>query len=117
MTRPENSGDVLRVNGMANYLSSFLPNMSDVMKPLRDLTHKDVEWYWFDTQERAWSEVKSLIAYAPVLSYYKPNEPLEVQFDSSRAATAYASRALTETVPLRTDGKRNACYCFRHGEV
>ena len=45
---------------------------------------------------------------APVLSYYKPNEPLEVQCDSSQAGLgaalmqgghpiAYASRALTET--------------------
>ena len=108
MPRPENSGDVSRLNGMVNYLSRFLPNLSDVMKPFRDLTHKDVKWCWPDTQEQAWSEVKSLIAFAPVLSYYKPNEPLEVQCDSSKAGLgaaltqgghpiAYASRALMET--------------------
>ncbi|KAL9967931.1 hypothetical protein ACROYT_G026243 [Oculina patagonica] len=78
MPRPEKPDDVSRLNGMANYLSRFLPNLSDVMKPLRDLTHKDVEWCWSDTQERAWCEVKRLIASAPVLSYYKPDEPLEV---------------------------------------
>ena len=50
MPRPE---DVLRFNGMVNYLSRFLPNLSDVMKTLRDLTHKDVEWCWSDAQERA----------------------------------------------------------------
>ena len=76
MPRPENSGDVSRLNGTVNYLSRFLPNLSDVMKPLRDLAHKDVEWCWSDIQEQAWNEVKSLIASAPVLSYYKPNEPL-----------------------------------------
>ncbi|KAL9968060.1 hypothetical protein ACROYT_G026386 [Oculina patagonica] len=108
MPRPEKPDDVSRLNGMANYLSRFLPNLSDVMKPLRDLTHKDVEWCWSDTQERAWCEVKKLIASAPVLSYYKPDEPLEVQCDSSLAGLgaalmqgghpiAYASRALTET--------------------
>ena len=108
MPRPENSGDVSCLNGMVNYLSRFPPNLSDVMKPLRDLTHKDVEWCWSDTQEQAWSEVKNLITSAPVLSYYKPNEPLEVQCDSSQAGlgaalmhgghpTAYASRVLTET--------------------
>ena len=52
--------------------------------------------------------MKSLIASAPVLAYYKPGEPLEVQCDSSQAGLgtalmqvshpiAYASRALTET--------------------
>ena len=108
MPRPENSGDVSRLNGVVNYLSRFLPNLYDVMKPLCDLTQKDVEWCWSDKQEQAWSEVKSLIASAPVLSNYKPNEPLEVQCDSSQAdlgaalmqgghPIAYASRALTET--------------------
>ena len=78
------------------------------MKPLRDLTHKDVEKCWSNVQEKAWNEVKSLIASAPVLSYYKPDELLEVQCDSSQAGLgaalmqggqplAQASRTLTET--------------------
>ena len=33
MPRPENREDVLRLNGMVTNLSSFLPNLSDVMKP------------------------------------------------------------------------------------
>ena len=90
MPRPEKPEDVLRLNGMVNYLSRFLPNLSDVMKPLRDLTHKDVEWCWSDAQERAWNEVKGLIASAPVLAYYKPGEPLEVQCDSSQAGLGAA---------------------------
>jgi len=108
MQRPEKPEDVSRLNGMVNYLSRFLPNRSDVIKPLRDLTHKDVEWCWSDAQERSWSEVKSLIASAPVLAYYKPGEPLAVQCDSSQAglgaalmqgghSIAYVSLALTET--------------------
>ena len=72
MPWPEKPEDVSRLNGMVNYLSRFLPNLSDVMKLLRDLTYKDVEWCWSDAQERAWSEVKSLITSAPVLAYYKP---------------------------------------------
>ena len=40
MPRPEKRDDTLRLNGMVNYLSRFLPNLSDVMKPLRDLSHK-----------------------------------------------------------------------------
>ena len=106
MPQPEKPEDVLRLNGMVNHLSRFLPNLADVMKPLRNRTHKDVEWCWSDAQDRAWDEVKSLIAAAPVLAYYKP---LEVQCDSSQAGLgaalmqgghpiAYASRALTETM-------------------
>ena len=108
MPCPENPEDVLRLNGMVNYLSRFLPNLSDVMKPLHDLTHKDVEWCWSDAQERAWGEVKGLNTSAPVLAYYKPGGTWQVQCDSSQAGLgtalmqgghpiAYASRALTET--------------------
>ena len=118
MPRPEKPEDVSRLNGMVNYLSRFLPNLSNVMKPLRDLTHKDVEWCWSDAQERAWSEVKSLIASAPVLTFYKPGKPLAVQCDSSQAGLgaaltqgghpiAYASRALIQTETRY--GKRKTC--------
>ena len=108
MRRPENRDDVLRLNGMVTYLSRFLPHLSDVMKPLRDLTHKDVVWSWSDAQEKAWNNVKKLISVAPVLAYYQPAEQLEIECDSSQSGLgaallqngqpiAYASRALMET--------------------
>ena len=108
MPRPETPDDIFCLNGMTNYLSRFLPNLSDVMKPLRDLTHKDVEWCWSKVHEKAWNDVKTLIASAPILVYYKPGDVLEVQCDSSQSGPgaalmqsgqpiAYASRALTET--------------------
>ena len=108
MPRPQNRDDVLRLNGMVDYLSRFLPRLSDVMKTLRELTHKQVRWCWSDVQEKAWSEVKNLIATAPVLAYYRPTEALEIQCDSSQSGLgaallqngqpiAYASRALTDT--------------------
>ena len=108
MPRPEKRDDILRLNGMVNCLGRFLPNLSDVMKPLRDLSHKDAVWCWDDLQEKAWNDVKNLIVSAPVLAYYKPSEVLEIQCDSSQSKLgaalmqnghpiAYASRALTET--------------------
>ena len=108
MPRPQNRDDVLRLNGMVNYLSRFLPHLSDVMKTLRELTHKQVRWCWSDVQEKAWSVVKNLISTAPVLAYYKPTEALEIQCDSSQSGLgaallqngqpiAYASTALTDT--------------------
>ena len=78
------------------------------MKPLRDLTHKDAVWCWDDLQEKALTDVKSLIGSAHVLAYYKSTEVLEIQCDSSQSGLgaalmqnghpiAYTSRALTET--------------------
>ena len=73
--------------------------------------------------ERAWSEVTCLIASTPVLSYYKPNGPLEVQCDSSQAGLgvtimqgghpiAYETGALTNRIPLRTDRKGTLAIVF-----
>ena len=44
MPRPKERDDLLRPNGMVNYLSRFLPHLSDVMKPIRGLTDKDAAW-------------------------------------------------------------------------
>ncbi|CAB4015863.1 Hypothetical predicted protein [Paramuricea clavata] len=40
MPRPTTPEEILRLNGMVNYLSRFLPNLSEVMKPVRDLTQR-----------------------------------------------------------------------------
>ena len=48
MPRPKDRDDILRLNGMVSHFSCFLPHVSDVMKPLRDLTHKDAAWCWDD---------------------------------------------------------------------
>ena len=60
------------------------------MTPLRDLTHKDAVWCWDDLQEKAWNDVKSSIVSAPVLSYYKSDEVLEIQCDSSQSGLGAA---------------------------
>ena len=108
MPRPTSAEEVSRLSGMVNYLSRFLPNLSEVMKPLRDLAHKETVWCWLEVQETAWNEVKRLISTTPVLAYYKPLESLEIQCDSSQNGLgvalmqnghpiAYASRTLFET--------------------
>ena len=41
-------------------------------------------------QERAWGEVKGLIASGPVIAYYKISKPSEVQCDNSQAGLGVA---------------------------
>ena len=42
MPRPTTPEEILCLNGMVNYQSHFQTNLSEVMKPLRDLTHKEL---------------------------------------------------------------------------
>lgn len=129
MPRPSSSEEISRFNGMVNYLSRFRPNLSEVMKLLRVLTHKDTVWCWLETQEKGWNEAKRLIATTLVLAYHKPSENLEIQCDSSQAGLgmalmqnghpiAYASRTLSEAeVRYVQTEKEMLAIVYMRGEV
>ena len=45
-------------------MANFLPGLSDMAHPLRQLTRKDAKWVWSETQEKAWSDIKTAISRA-----------------------------------------------------
>ena len=108
MKKPTDVHGVQRLNGVVNYLARYLPKLSEVMEPIRQLTKKDVPWNWSGAQDKALKTVKQLITAAPVLRYYDPDRELTVQCDASQTGLgatfmqhgqpiAFASRALTPT--------------------
>ena len=46
MPRPTDKAGVQRLLGMVNYVSKFIPNLSDLTTRLRTLLHQDVLWHW-----------------------------------------------------------------------
>ena len=97
---------VQRLLGMVQYLYKFLPHLSDLTKPLQDLTKKDIEWVWDDQQQEAFKRLKNAVASTPVLRYYNLQEEVTLQCDASQSGlgaavmqngqpVAYASQALT----------------------
>ena len=108
MPSPTDVTGVQRLNGFVNYLAKFLPGLSDVMEPIRQLTRKNVPWNWSNTQERALEKMKILVSEAPVLCFYDHAKEITVQCDASQTGLgaallqegqplAFASRALTDT--------------------
>ena len=106
MPQPEDVAGVQRLLGMAQYLAKFLPHLSDITKPLRDLTQKNVAWVWEQPQKKAFEELKEAISSTPLLRYYNLAEEVKLQCDASQTGlgaalmqngqpVAYASRALT----------------------
>ena len=106
MPMPKNIAAVQRLLGLAQYLSKFLPHLSDIMKPLRDLTQKEVDWVWDHPQQEAMDKLKQAVMSTPVLRYYNIQEEVTLQCDASQSGlgaammqngqpVAYASRALT----------------------
>ncbi|KAK2559446.1 Retrovirus-related Pol polyprotein from transposon 17.6 [Acropora cervicornis] len=76
--------------------------------PLRQPTRKDAKWVWSETQEKAWSDIKTAISRAPVLCLYSLQDEVTLQCDASdtglgavllqlQQPVSFASRALTQT--------------------
>ena len=106
MKQPDDVAGVRRVLGTVNYLAKFLPHLSQVSEPLRQLTKKDQPYVWDRTHDAAFTEIKKLITKPPILKYYEPQKPLVLQCDASdhglgaaliqeEKPIAFASRALT----------------------
>lgn len=85
MPRPQCKKDVQRFNGMINYMGKFIPNLSEKMAPLRQLTEKRIEWEWNHEHEKAWRDLKDLLTKEPVLKFYDPMRPIKISSDASQS--------------------------------
>ena len=70
MPMPKDIKAVQRLLGFTQYLSKFLSRLSDVTKPLREITQKDAVWIWDYPQQTAVDKLKQMITNTPVLRYY-----------------------------------------------
>ena len=83
MNPPQDVKGVQRFLGMCNYLSRFTPNLSEIVKPLTELTHVDAVWSWSSQHDKAFSSAKSAIANATTLKLFDVNRPCVLQVDAS----------------------------------
>ena len=83
MPKPTNIKALQQFLGMTRYLSKFLPQLSVVMEPLHQLSHKDAKWDWSPEHNTAIATVKKLICEAPILHYFDPALPVTLQCDAS----------------------------------
>ena len=75
------------------YLSKFMPHLSDVTKPLRELTQRKRCGPWGSAQKKALETLKKAFTQTPVLRYYNAAEEATVQCDASQ----YGLRSSTST--------------------
>jgi hypothetical protein len=65
MPPPEDKKGAERLLGTVNYLAKFIPDMSTIMQPIREVMKSGVEFQWGGAQERAFQEVKEILTKAP----------------------------------------------------
>ena len=106
MNTPDSTQSLQRYLGMLNYLAKFIPNLSTVAAPLRELTHNNVQWCWYDKHQKAYEQLQSMICNAPLLKYYDVRKAVTLTCDASQFGLgaaclqngepiAYASRTMT----------------------
>ena len=90
-------------------MAKFLPNLSTVTAPIRELLRKDTEFQWSHERNKAFKEIKEILTRQPsaVLKFFDVTKPITVSFDASKNGLAtvllqdeqpitYASRPMTE---------------------
>ena len=110
MPEPRSIANVQSLLGMVTYTCKFLPHLSSVTEPLRQLIKesnaRDFTFHWDEVHRQAFEELKKLMTSAPVLKYYSLDEPITISCDASQSGlgavlmqggrpVAYASKALT----------------------
>ena len=105
MPEPESKEDVKRLLGFIQFLSRYVPGLSTVDAPLRELEKSDVLFHWDHPQKGSFKKIKVLVSQAPVQQYYDVTKPVTIASGKGLGAVllqdnktvCYASRALTDT--------------------
>ena len=69
--------------GVCQYLSPYIPRLSNVTSTLRELNKKNTEFTWNATYDRAFRQVKLHVANAVTLKYFDPQAPIVIECDAS----------------------------------
>ena len=80
MPPPTDVAAVQRLLGFVQYLSKFLPHLSDVTKLLKE--KRDTVWVWDEPQESALQALKTVVTRTPVLRYYSTQEEVTLHCDA-----------------------------------
>ena len=83
MPKPRSKPEVLTLLGFVNYLSKFLPKLSDVSAPLRELTTGQSKFTWAKQHDEAFATIQQLVIQHPVLKFYNIEEEVTIQTDAS----------------------------------
>ena len=89
MPEPTSIHNIQTLLGMVTYACKFMPNLSDITEPLRNLLKESnipgFKFYFNDDQRAAVCKLKEMMTNAPVLRFYRTKEPIVVSCDASQA--------------------------------
>ena len=87
MPKPTCKQETLSLLGFVNYLAKFLPRLSEIAQPIRELTKKDARFIWSRQHDEAFEQIRKLVTSHPVLKYYDTNAEVTLQCDASEKSS------------------------------
>ena len=70
--------------GLVTYLHEFIPGLSTLTAPLRELLKKDADFIWNSSYDAAFNRIKQAVVYDCTLRYYDVHRPVTIQVDASK---------------------------------
>ena len=83
MPIPQNKTQLQSFIGLCNYLTFYVPHLTDVLALLRTLTDKTNEFQWGQEHTDALESAKSVISRSSTLQYFTSEDPIVIQVDAS----------------------------------
>ena len=84
---PTKVKDVRSFLGFANFYRRFIPDYSNVSRPLLDLTKKNLPWNWSPSCQSSFDSLKHLFLAKPVLRLPNFSAPFAIATDASKHAS------------------------------
>ena len=108
MTPPTSKQELQAFLGLATYMGPFIPSLSTLTLPLRELVKDRSVFDWSPAHQDAFDKVKNAISAETTLEYYDPTKEIILQADASSTGLgatllqdqkpiAFASKTLTDT--------------------
>lgn len=84
--RPSDKDATRRLVAFANYYRRFIRNFADIVRPLNQITRKNVDFKWSQECELSFQTLKARLSSPPILQYPDFGKPFLVTVDASNMA-------------------------------
>ena len=97
MPPPKTAKEVKQFLGLIGYYQKFMPQFSDLARPLNMLTRKHVPFEWTPICQESFELLKTSLMTEPILKYPDPNHPYVLFTDASKFCLGLCSYARENT--------------------
>ena len=96
---------------VVNYLSLFCKDLQKILKPIYELTRKEIPFHWSEVHQKLFTDIKEMLMKPPILHLPRPSGRFILYSDTSKTHTggflwqvqdgkpslvSYASKSLAE---------------------